>query len=274
MCLASSLNKRQKINQAAQTVVFPSFLHLSLQLCCFSAGLVVPRTAQQQHKGSWQAQQSREGILLCLPVQLYGLSVLSPLAQTAPALQHSAHSSPVEPGKSLWPPEQGLSKPKHIQGQLWSWSLTQKLSAHAFLCGEEMRGFSAWLHSLLWAERGWQNPTVLLAKSPSTFSPCLQLPCLMMLHTPCCWWDPGPHPMGTARIQGPNRPGTMAVGSGWAPHPNNPTQPRGTRLSPLSTVRAVLEFVTSSCHHWHLSNEVTTLGTGTISKVDITLKKC
>lgn len=86
-------------------------------------------------------------------------------------------------------------------------------------------------------------------------------------------------------IQGPNRPRPTAAGSERALRTNISARQRGTRLSSLvgasykqgrseGEQKAGVCKVASSCHHWHLSNEVTTLGTGTISKVDITLKKC
>lgn len=173
--------------------------------------LVVAWAGQQQHKGSWQAQH-REGILSS------GVSQLSPLT----------HSNPMEPDKPLWPPQPGPSRAKHIQGQLWSWSLIQKLSAQT---SKEMSGFSAWLHSLLWADRGWQNSIFFRGKSPFIFSACFQLPHLMMLHALCCWWGPGPHPMGMALIQGPKR--ALEHGQGGHHIPKT-AQSQGEQGSPPS----------------------------------------
>lgn len=65
-------------------------------------------------------------------------------------------------------------------------------------------------------------------------------------------------------------------GKGEYSSPPSPLLGRASRKQGWSEgeQKAGVYKVTSSCHHWHLSNEVTTLGTGTISKVDITLKKC
>lgn len=120
--------------------------------------LVVTWTGQQQHKGSWQPSRAGRG----------SSGVGSQPFSTVPTETPWSQPSPLG--------HQGLSRTKHIQGQLWSWSLIQKLSAPTFLCKEEVSGFSAWLHSLLWADRGWQNPIILLGKSPFSFSACLQLP--------------------------------------------------------------------------------------------------
>lgn len=162
---------------------FPAFFicHFS---CAVSAQLlVVTWTGQQQHKGSWQAQQSREGETLSSGVSQPCVLFPSPSAQ-CPQQPHGARQVPL------------ATRAKHIQGQLWTWSLTQKLSAQILLCKEEMRGFSSWLHSLLWADREWQNLIVLLGKSPFSFSACLQLPHLMMLcaaggiQAPIPWGQP------------------------------------------------------------------------------------
>lgn len=205
----------------------------------------------------------------------------------------------MKPDKSLWAPEQGLSREKNPHlGTAFepstgtvkeSGSLSQKFSAKTFLHSEKtlvsLPGFTPCTGQTLEGDKTppsfWENPHL-----PAL---CLQLPCLVMLCAPCCWWCLGTCPRGEQPA--PKLPTDL---SPWLQAQRGhyvqiSRQGEGEHRSPPSHLlgqascrqgwskgeqKAGVCKVASSCHHWHLSNEVTTLGTGTISKVDITLKKC
>lgn len=103
---------RKLINQPPKLWCFPAFF-----ICHFSCAvsvqlLVVTWTGQQQHEGSWQAQQSRGAVL--------SSGVSQPCA-LFPRLPQGARQVPL------------ATRAKHIQEQLWSWSLIQKLPAQTLL---------------------------------------------------------------------------------------------------------------------------------------------
>lgn len=211
MYLTSYLNKRQKINQATRIVVFPSFLHLSLQSCCFGAafsgGLGRPATAQGLLAGSAQGGNS----------QLWGLSAVS----SDPQQPHGARQAPL------------ATTARSFQGKTYPGTALE-LEPHPETFSSNLKG-NEWifcLASLL--ALGRQRVAkfhFFRGKSPFIFSSCFQLPHLMMLHALCCWWGPGPHPMGMALIQGPKR--ALEHGQGGHHIPKT-AQSQGEQGSPPS----------------------------------------